>query len=86
MSFLKVVHPLKYPNNACLSFLDNGKECNLFRVSKCHRCLTSEQVSYQNNTQIPLKYQSILHMPLSKYGKDSTSVRASCEKKWWPRI
>ena len=32
VSFLKVVYPLKYPNNACLSFLDNGKECNLFRV------------------------------------------------------
>ena len=34
VSFLKVVYPLKYPSNACLSYLDNGKECNLFRVSK----------------------------------------------------
>ena len=50
VSFLKVVYLLKYPSNACLSYLDNGKECNLFRVSKCHGCLTK---------------QSILYMPLS---------------------
>ena len=44
VSFLKVVYPLKYPSNACLSYLDNGKECNLFRVSKCHRCLTKQSI------------------------------------------
>ena len=49
-SFMRVAYPLKYPSNACLSCLDNGPlllECNLFRVSKCHMCFTSKQVSYQ---------------------------------------
>ena len=46
VSFLKVVYPLKYPSNACLNYLDNGKECNLFRVSKCHRCLTKQSIFY----------------------------------------
>ena len=46
VSFLKVVYPLKYPSNACLSYLDNGKECNLFRVSKCHGCLTKQSIFY----------------------------------------
>ena len=44
VSFLKVIYPLKYPSNACLSYLDNGKECNLFRVSKCHMCLTKQSI------------------------------------------
>ena len=26
-------------------YLDNGTECNLFRVSKCHRCLTIKFLS-----------------------------------------
>ena len=46
VSFLKVVYPLKYPSNACLSYLDNGKECNLFRVSKCHGCLTKQSIFF----------------------------------------
>ena len=46
VSFLKVVYPLKYPSNAYLSYLDNGKECNLFRVSKCHRRLTKQSIFY----------------------------------------
>ena len=44
--FMRVIYPLKYLSNAHLSCLDNGPlllECNLFRVSKCHRCLTSKQ-------------------------------------------
>ena len=64
-SFMRVVYPLKYPSNACLSCLDNGPlllECNYIRVSKCHRCLTSKQASYQNKS---LKYQSIANMPFS---------------------
>ena len=59
-SFVRVVYPLKYPSNACLSCLDNGPlslECNLIRVSKCHvsYICTNKQVSYQNKT---LKYLS----------------------------
>ena len=41
-SFMRVVNPLKYPSNACLSCLDNGPRCwnaIIFRVSKCHKCL-----------------------------------------------
>ena len=56
--YFVIPDPLKYPSNACLSYLDNGKECNLFKVPKYHgcltrRCLSSKQVSYQNKT---LKY------------------------------
>ena len=57
VSFLKVVYPLKYPSNACLSYLDNGKECNLFRVSKFHRCLTKQSIFYMplsNNCSVGL--------------------------------
>ena len=42
-SFMRVVYPLKYPSNACLSCLDKAPCCLnaiIFRVSKCHRCLT----------------------------------------------
>ena len=55
-SLVRIVYPLKYPSNAYHSRLDNGPlllEYNCIRVSKCHRCLTSKQVTYQNRT---LKY------------------------------
>ena len=55
-SFLRVVYPLKYPSNACLSNLDNGSRDYCFwylamkyAIIKCHnvigvlpvsRCLT----------------------------------------------
>ena len=42
MSFLKVVYSLKYPGNACLSYLDNGSG----HLTQC----TSKWVSYQNKT------------------------------------
>ena len=76
-SFMRVVYPLKYPSNACLSCLDNGPCCwNVFylecqNVSKCHGCLTIVSsyiyvgVLPKQNTQIPLKYQNIINMPLS---------------------
>ena len=44
-SFMRVVYPLKYPSNACLSCLSSGPCCWNARVSKYHRCLTSRQVS-----------------------------------------
>ena len=53
VSFLKVVYPLKYPSNACLSYLDNGKECNYLECQNVIGVLLSN-----------LK-QSIFYMPLS---------------------
>ena len=38
-SFVRVIYPLKYPSNACLSCLDNGPCCwnaIILRVSKHH--------------------------------------------------
>ena len=73
-SFMRVVYPLKYSSNACLNCLDNGPlllECNLFRASKCHRCLTSKQVSYQN---ITLKYLSNIKALLTCHCQTSDKI------------
>ena len=55
VSFLKAVYPLKYPGNACFSYLDNT--------------WLPVAVVLTNKTPniIPLKYQSILLVSLSKY-------------------
>ena len=66
-SFVRVIYSVKYPSNACLTCLDNGPlllECNYIRMSKCHRYLTSKQVSYQNRT---LKYLSNIKALLTCY-------------------
>ena len=69
-SFKRVVYPLKYPSNAYLSFLDNGYCCwnvvYLERQNVISVLPVIGQVSYQNKTQIPLRYQSIANMPLFK--------------------
>ena len=62
-SFMRVV---EYPSNACLSCLDNGSlllKCNLFRVSKCHRCHTSKQkktLKYLSNTKALLTCRCLI--------------------------
>ena len=64
--FLRVVYPLKYPSNACLSNLDNGSHDYCFwylamkyAIIKCHnvigvlpvsRCLT--KIKHSNTSQI----------------------------------
>ena len=57
-SFMRVVYPLKYASNACLSSLDNGPlflEFYLFKMTKCHtgRCpIQLEGVLPKQNTQL----------------------------------
>ena len=74
-SFVRVVYPLKYPSNACFSCLDNGPCCwNVFyleyqNVMGVSLTIVSSYIYIgvlpKQNTQIPLKYQSITNMPLS---------------------
>ena len=76
-SFLRVVYPLKYPSNACLSNLDNGSRDYCFwylamkyAIIKCHnvigvlavsRCLTKITLKYLSNIKAFLTCHCLIY-------------------------